>query len=184
MEETIIALAKTAILVALNQPDDFNLTEARNNYPILDKEGAVFVTLRSKKTDELRGCIGSLTAYRPLYKDIIFNAQASALKDSRFPPLKKEELNSLTIEVSLLSQPKALIYKNSKDVEEKIKPLIHGITLRQGMHRATYLPSVWEELKEFGIFFDSLCQKAGLKKNCLDKHPEIFTYTATKYKEK
>jgi len=184
MEETIIALAKTAILVALNQPDDFNLTEARNNYPILNKEGAVFVTLRTKENDELRGCIGSLSAYRPLYKDIIFNAQASALKDPRFNPLKKEELNTIKIEVSLLSQPQPLSYKNSKDLETKIKPLIHGVTLRQGMNRATYLPSVWEELSDFNTFFGSLCQKAGLKKDCLDKHPELFTYTATKYKEK
>jgi hypothetical protein len=183
MEEAIIALAKTAILVALNQPDDFNLTQARKNHPLLNQNGAVFVTLRNKDTDKLRGCIGSLTAYRPLYKDIIFNAQASALKDPRFKPLTKEELNTFTIEVSLLSQPKMLLYKNTKDLQEKIKPLIHGVTLRQGIHQSTYLPSVWKELKTFNIFFDSLCHKAGLQENCLQNHPELFTYTTTKYKE-
>ena len=184
MEETIIALAKAAILVALNQPDDFNLTEARNNFPLLNEDAAVFVTLRTKPNDELRGCIGSLTAYRPLYKDVIFNAQASALKDPRFKPLKKEELKRISIEVSLLSAPKELGYKNKKDLEGKIKPLVHGLILRQGMNQATYLPSVWEEIPKFDEFFSSLCQKAGLKKDCLDKHPQLFTYQATKYKEK
>jgi len=184
MEETIIALAKAAILVALNQPDDFNLTEARNTFPLLNEDTAVFVTLRTKPNNELRGCIGSLTAYQPLYKDIIFNAQASALKDPRFKPLKKEELQNINIEVSLLSAPKELIYKNREDLEKKIKPLIDGVTLREGMNRATYLPSVWEELVKFDEFFSSLCKKAGLKKDCLDNHPQLFTYQATKYKEK
>jgi len=183
MEETIIALAKAAILVALNQPNDFNLTQARSNFPLLNEEGAVFVTLRTKTDNKLRGCIGSLTAYRPLYKDIIFNAQASALKDPRFEPLKKEELSSIKIEVSLLSQPKELLYKNREDLKSKIEPLRDGVTLKQGVNRATYLPSVWEELPKFDDFFSSLCLKAGLKKNCLDMHPQLFTYQATKYKE-
>ncbi len=184
MEETIIALAKAAILVALNQPDDFNLTQARNNFPLLNEQGAVFVTLRTKPNDELRGCVGSLKAHRPLYKDIIFNAQASALRDPRFKPLEKEELNSIKIEVALLSEPKALHYKDKKDLETKIEPLVDGVVLRQGMNQATYLPSVWEELPKFDDFFSSLCLKAGLKKDCLEGHPELFTYTATKYKEK
>ena len=184
MEETIISLAKAAIFVVLNQPEDFNLTQVRNNFPALNEQGAVFVTLRTLPDYELRGCIGSLTAYRPLYKDIISNAQAAALKDPRFSPLTKEELNSINIEVSILSSPKPLLYKNRDDLKAKINPLIDGVTLRQGMNRATYLPSVWEELTKFDDFFSSLCQKAGLKKDCLNAHPQLFTYQAIKYKEK
>jgi len=184
MEETIIALAKTAILVALNEPTDFNLTSARQNFPRLNQQGAVFVTLRTIPNHKLRGCIGSLIAHRPLYKDIILNAQASALKDSRFKPLKKEELKDITIEVSLLSKPKPLEYKNREDLIKKIEPLRDGVTLTLGQHRATYLPSVWQELKDFDDFFGSLCLKAGLKKSCLNQHPKLESYQTTKYKEK
>ena len=184
MEETIIALAKTAILFALNQPTDFNLTLARQNFPRLNQQGAVFVTLRTTPTDELRGCIGSLMAHRPLYKDIILNAQASALEDTRFKPLRKEELKNITIEVSLLSKPKPINYKNREDLMKKIVPLRDGVTLTLGQHRATYLPSVWQELKGFDDFFSSLCLKAGLEKSCLNKHPSLESYKATKYSEK
>ncbi len=184
MEEIIIALAKASILVALNQPTDFNLTDARKNFPMLDEEGAVFVTLRTLPNHQLRGCIGSLEAYRPLYKDIISNAQSSALKDPRFLPLSIEELDHIEIEVSLLSKPKVLHYTNVEDLKSKIRPLTDGVILHLAPYRATYLPSVWEELPHFDDFFRSLCQKAGLRHNCLSQHPEIFTYQATMYKEK
>ncbi|MBU1668261.1 AmmeMemoRadiSam system protein A [bacterium] len=184
MEETIIALAKAAILVALNQAEDFNLTQARNNFPLLNEQGAVFVTLRTLPNYELRGCIGSLTAYRPLYKDIIFNAQAAAMKDPRFLPLKKEELPNIKLEVALLSEPKDVNYSSVADLQTKIRPFHDGVVLQLGKHRATYLPSVWEELPKFDAFFSSLCLKAGLTENCLDQHPTLSTYQATKYKEK
>ena len=184
MEETIIALAKAAILVALNQPEDFNLTQARNNFPQLNENGAVFVTLRTLPNYQLRGCIGSLTAYRPLYKEIIFNAQAAAMKDPRFSPLKQEELPTIKLEVSLLSEPKDVNYSSVADLQTKIKPLHDGVVLQLGKHRATYLPSVWEELPKFNDFFNALCLKAGLAENCLDQHPTLLTYQATKYKEK
>lgn len=184
MEETIIALAKAAILVALNQPEDFNLTQARNSFPQLNENGAVFVTLRTYPNNELRGCIGSLTAYRPLYEDIVFNAQAAAMQDPRFLPLKKEELPNIRLEVAVLSEPKELDYKDITDLKRKITPLKDGVVLKLDGHRATYLPSVWEELPTFDDFFSSLCLKAKLDGNCLEQHPTLSTYQTTKYKEK
>ncbi len=183
MRDILIALAKAAILVALGEPEDFNLTKALHDYPGLQKPGAVFVTLTQGKDERLRGCIGSLKAWRPLYKDVIFNAQAAALKDSRFPPLKKEELPTIKIEVSLLSNPSPLKYENSKDLKAKIVPGRDGIILRYKNHHATFLPQVWKQLPRFEDFFASLCQKAKLPENCLKLHPEIEVYRVTKYKE-
>ncbi|MEY4504075.1 MAG: hypothetical protein RL154_368, partial [Pseudomonadota bacterium] len=60
--------------------------------PIFAMSGAVFVTIRSKEDGALRGCIGSLIAYRSLFEDIINNAKSSAFNDPRFPPMIKEEL--------------------------------------------------------------------------------------------
>ncbi len=108
MNDVIIALAKAAILVALNQPEEFDLEHALKTYPSLEENGAVFVTINTEPNEQLRGCIGSLQAYRPLYKDIISNAQAAALRDPRFPPLTLEELQHIKIEVSILSKPQLL----------------------------------------------------------------------------
>ncbi len=91
MHDIVIALAKASILVALNQAEDFDLEQALKTYPFLQENGAAFVTINTKPDNQLRGCIGSLQAYRPLYKDIISNAQSAALHDPRFPPLTARE---------------------------------------------------------------------------------------------
>jgi len=184
MNDVVIALAKAAILVALNQPEDFDLENALKTYPDLEENGAVFVTINTEPNEQLRGCIGSLQAYRPLYKDIISNAQSAALRDSRFTPLTLEELKHISLEVSILSEPKVLEYSDLKDLKSKVVPFQDGIVLRHHGKHATYLPQVWEQLPAFDDFFSSLCLKANLANNCLSDHPEISTYQVIKYKEK
>jgi len=184
MNDVLISLAKAAILVALNQPDNFDLEKALKQYPELEDNAAVFVTINTEPNEQLRGCIGSLEAYRPLYKDIISNAQSAALRDSRFTPLTLKELNHIKIKVSILSEPKELKYSDVKDLESKLLPLKDGIVLRHNGKHATYLPHVWEQYPKFDDFFSNLCLKANLTKNCLSQHPEISTYTVKEYKEK
>lgn len=184
MNDIVISLAKAAILVALNQTEEFDLEHALKTYPVLNENGAVFVTINTEPNEQLRGCIGSLQAYRPLYKDIISNAQAAALRDPRFLPLAVEELKHIKIEVSILSEPKVLDYDDIEDLKSKIVPFQDGIVLKHNGKNATYLPQVWEQLPQFNDFFSSLCLKANLAKGCLSEHPEISTYTVEKYKEK
>ena len=184
MNDILIALAKASILTALHQPADLNLSEVLARYPKLEEKGASFVTLTKGNKERLRGCIGSLEAWRPLYKDIISNARAAALEDSRFTPLRKEELPQIKVEVSILTRPKEVDYTDREDLKKKIRPGTDGVILRHWFHRATYLPQVWEQLPDFDLFFLSLCEKAGLEKNCLDRHPTIQVYQVRKYKEK
>lgn len=184
MGEIVIQLAKAAIAVVLGMESQFDLGQALKKYPELERNGAAFVTLTKEPHDQLRGCIGSLSAYQPLYKDIIANAQSAALRDPRFKPLTPEELKEVKVEVSILSEPKPLPYRDTEDLKAKIRPNIDGIVLSYDGYSATYLPQVWEQLPDFESFFATLCQKAGLPGNCLEKHPDIKTYQAIKYKEK
>lgn len=184
MNDIIIALAKTAILVTLNQTEEFDLEHALQAYPVLQENGAAFVTINTEPNAQLRGCIGSLQAYRPLYKDIILNAQAAAMRDPRFSPLTVEELKHIKIEVSILSEPKVLTYADIEDLRKKVVPFQDGIVLKFNGRHATYLPQVWEQLPKFDDFFSSLCMKANLSDDCLSQHPEISTYTVQKYQEK
>lgn len=184
MNDIVIALAKASILVALHQPEDFDLESALKTYPVLEDNGAVFVTINTEPNEQLRGCIGSLQAYRPLYKDIISNAQSAALRDPRFMPLTLKELKDIKIEVSILSEPKILKYNDVKDLKSKVTPFQDGIVLKHNGKHATYLPQVWEQLPKFDDFFSSLCLKANLADNCLYEHPEISIYHVKKYKEK
>ncbi|HHH19336.1 MAG TPA: AmmeMemoRadiSam system protein A [Campylobacterales bacterium] len=158
---------------------DINRTQLLQENPELKKEGAVFVTLRQQ--GHLRGCIGSLVAHRSLLDDVVHNAKAAAFSDPRFQPLSSTELNTTDIEVSLLSSPEELEYKDREELKKKIRPNIDGVILQLGNHRATFLPQVWEEIPEFDLFFGHLCQKAGVRaEGCLERHPTIFTYQVEK----
>jgi len=183
LNDIVIALAKAAISAALNQPEDFDLKDALKAYPALKEKGAAFVTINTKSNEQLRGCIGSLHACRPLYEDIIHNAQNAALCDPRFLPLCVEELDQIKLEVSILSEPQTLNYSDIEDLKSKIVPFQDGIVLKLDGRQATYLPQVWEQLPNFDDFFSSLCLKANLGNNCLSQHPEISTYRVKKYKE-
>jgi len=179
-KDVILALAKEAVVSAVtNKPID---KEAwLKKYPWLAKKGAVFVTLN--KNHNLRGCIGSIVAHQSLIDDIIHNAKAAALSDPRFRPVTPEELKDLEIEVSYLTEPQLVEYKDIEDLKRKIKPRVDGVILNYKGYQATYLPSVWEQLPIFESFFASLCQKAGLPSNCLEYHPTIYKYQAIEIKD-
>ncbi len=185
MENTkhyLVEIARDAIREVLEGRKIIDKERLLKEHPQLGEKGAAFVTL--EKRQALRGCIGSLIAHRTLLDDLIENARSAAFHDPRFPPLSKEEFEdpNLTIEISLLSEPKPLAYSDVEDLKSKIVPERDGVILKLGSYQATYLPQVWEQLPRFEDFFVTLCQKAGLPGNCLQQHPEIFVYHAEKIK--
>jgi AmmeMemoRadiSam system protein A len=129
----------------------------------LRKPGVVFVTLTIN--GDLRGCVGALEAYQPLVNDVREHALAAALQDFRFPPVRPDELENIEIEISRLTTPQPLTYKNADDLLRKLRPGIDGVVLKDGMRRATFLPQVWEKLPSSEIFLDHLCQKMGAPAN-------------------
>ncbi len=149
--------------------------------PELAREQAAFVTLH--KHGQLRGCIGSILPRRPLIEDVIHNAKAAAFNDPRFMPLRADELDDVDIEVSVLSVPAPLPYADAADLRRKIRPGVDGVIIRLDGRQATFLPSVWEQLPDFDGFFSHLCRKAGLPGDCLNLHPDVFTYQAQKVPE-
>lgn len=129
----------------------------------LRDEGACFVSLHRR--GDLRGCIGSLEARRPLVNDVAENAFAAAFFDPRFPPLTQSELTELDIEISVLSAPLAMEATSEQDLLRQLQPGIDGLVLEERGHRATFLPVVWEALPDPGSFLAHLKHKAGLSEN-------------------
>ncbi|MGZ5209166.1 MAG: AmmeMemoRadiSam system protein A [Sulfuricurvum sp.] len=150
-------------------------------YPETGLKQATFVTLTLH--GQLRGCIGSLVAHRPLIDDLISNAQSAAFHDPRFRPLTAAEFEAIKIEVSLLSEPKLVTYANQAELKSLIHAGVDGVILRLGDYQATFLPQVWEELSDFESFFAHLGMKAGIGNDPLAYHPEIYTYQVEKIKE-
>ena len=132
-----------------------------SNYPKrLGQERATFVTLEHK--DNLRGCIGVLEAYRPLVVDVAANAHAAAFSDPRFAPLQANEREALSLHISILTPPEAIIFSSKEELLAQITPGTDGLLLTAPGHRGTFLPSVWEQLPTATRFLEHLVQKAGL----------------------
>ncbi|MFW2440000.1 MAG: AmmeMemoRadiSam system protein B [Arenicellales bacterium] len=125
-----------------------------------DCQGAAFVTL--KKNGQLRGCIGSLSAYRPLPEDIAENAFAAAFRDPRFTILTEDEMDEIEISISVLTTPEPMVFTSEQDLLSQLQPGVDGILLTEGGNRGTFLPSVWENLPEPASFLSQLKVKAGL----------------------
>ena len=155
---------------------DFYLKEI----PALKDNVATFVTIN--KRGSLRGCIGSLVAHRLFLTDLVQNAKSAAFQDPRFEPLSKDEYESgdLSIEISILTKPKPLKYKDIIDLKQKIDIPNDGVILSLNGKRATFLPQVWDQLPTFEIFFAHLCIKANLQQDCLKNHPTIEVYNVKK----
>lgn len=149
--------------------------------PWLDAPGAAFVTLT--QDGQLRGCIGSLVAHRPLRDDVAGNAQAAAFDDPRFMPLRAGELAHTRIEVSVLSQPTPMPFTSREDALAQLRPGIDGVVLGARGRRATFLPQVWDELPAPEQFIAHLFRKAGLPPSYWGDDVTISRYTVTAFVE-
>lgn len=146
----------------------------------LASERASFVTLNSTG-ERLRGCIGSLEAYRPLAEDVSQNAWAAAFRDPRFPPLQEEELDGLDIHVSVLSESQPLVFQSEQDLLGLVRPGVDGLILQEQSARGTFLPSVWESLPEPAQFLAHLKLKAGLPADYWSESVRMWRYTTQSF---
>jgi len=131
-----------------------------------------FVTLH--KNGALRGCIGNFVSEMPLYQLVAEMAEAAAFGDPRFPPVIREEMEDIDIEISVLSP-----LTPCRDVEE-ITVGVHGIYIISGFYRGVLLPQV---ATEYGwdreTFLDQTCIKAGMQPGCWKKSDtEILIFSA------
>jgi hypothetical protein len=180
-KQILLKLARRAIEAAVNgQPppplDPASLT------PNLLAEGASFVTLT--KNGALRGCIGALEPYQPLAADVREHAIAAALENYRFSPVRPDELDDIKIEISRLTLPVMLDYRDTEDLLNQLRPGVDGVILRDGWRRATFLPQVWEKIPDKAEFLSNLCYKMGAAPDTWRrKHLEVLTYQVEEFHE-
>lgn len=145
----------------------------------LRQAGATFVTL--KKAGQLRGCIGSLEATRPLAEDVAQNALGAAFRDPRFPALAADEWPRCQVEISLLSTPKPLRFADEDDLVAQIRPGEDGLILEAQGRRGTFLPQVWESIPHTRAFLAELIRKAGLPADTRLARCKLYRYRVAKF---
>lgn len=175
-EETILLdIARTAIEshVCNNDVCVVPREERRLNF----KRGC-FVTI--KQDGKLRGCIGNFQSELPLFKEVSEMAVASASNDPRFYPLKVQELDSISLQISVLS-PLIKI----EDISE-ISIGTHGIYLERSHYRGVLLPQVAVEHRwDRTTFLKQTCIKAGLPADAWqDNDADIYIFSAQIFGDK
>lgn len=136
--------------------------------------GASFVTL--KIDGRLRGCIGSLSAHRPLAEDVVINAYKAGFQDPRFRPLRPEDLGRLSIKIAVLSPARPMAFTSEADLEAQLVPGEDGLILSDGPHRGTFLPMIWDSLPTPRAFLEGLKVKAGLPKDHWSNQIKVLRY--------
>jgi AmmeMemoRadiSam system protein A len=171
--QSLLALARRAIVEAVS------LQKSAGDIPrigVFEEKRSVFVTLH--KGGRLRGCIGVVEAFEPLGESIPRCAANAALRDSRFSPVRVEELPEIEIELSLLSPFEPIRSEN-------IEIGKHGLLISQGSNRGLLLPQVAVEHKlGRDRFIQETCRKAGLNANAWQEpDTKIFGFTCEVFSE-
>ncbi len=172
----LLPLARAAIARKLGQSHP---TPAEA--PWLREQGACFITL--KHGGKLRGCIGTLRAHRALADDVTANAEAAAFRDPRFKPLTASEFETVEVELSLLSALEPLTFTGEDEALAQLRAGRDGVVFEYGHHSSTFLPQVWEELREPVEFMAHLKYKAGLPPDFWDAGVKLMRYTVSKWRE-
>ncbi len=172
----VLYLARETIRAELEfepLPDPAEIQALSDN---LKQANACFVSLHTN--GRLRGCIGSLQATEPLYRNVINNARGAAFQDPRFMPLQKQELENVTIEISVLTPPLPIAGPEEFEVGR------HGIILRKGRYRSVFLPQVAPEQGwDRETTLDHLALKAGLRADAWRKGASFDVFEAVVFGE-
>lgn len=155
-----------------------------------EKFGA-FVTLNKHgiEGNPLRGCIGYIEPKFTLYDVVHRVSISSATEDPRFPSVTLEEMDTIVIELSILTPPKLIEVTDPKEYLEKIVIGRDGLIAEVGVRRGLLLPQVpvdhdrnWS-VKEF---LKHTCQKAWLPANAWKdiKNTKIYSFQAILFEEK
>ncbi len=166
----LLKLARESISARL---EDRDLKYEKPTDPDLVQRCGAFVTLHTH--GQLRGCIGFIEGFAPLYETVFEMARKAAFNDFRFHPVTEEEFSEIDIEISVLSPLQKIT-----DIS-MIIPGRHGLVISKGNQKGLLLPQVAAEHKwDRETFLKHTCQKAGLPENAFfdaDAGIEIFTAT-------
>jgi AmmeMemoRadiSam system protein A len=172
-KKALLNIVRSTIERKLTAGIDYsNARETIETSPALKEKSGVFVTL--KKKGQLRGCIGYIQAFMPLEQAVAKMALAAAFDDPRFPPLKRNELKEISVEISILSPLKRISKLDEIEVGK------HGLYIMRGYSSGLLLPQVateydWDRL----TFLEQTCCKAGLPCDAWkDEDSAVFVFSA------
>ncbi len=156
----LLQAARRAIEIGFNTGRPAQVITNTALPPLLAGHAAAFVTLC--RNGQLRGCVGSPVAWRPLIEDVVQHAFNAAFRDPRFPPLALPEEDALDLSISVLTPPAPMAFSGEADLLAQLRPGLDGLMIDDAGRRALFLPTVWAEIPQPRTFLTQLKLKAGL----------------------
>ena len=176
-----------AVRIAREALEAFVLRRDKRGFEVprrFEVKSGAFVTLATHPDGELRGCIGYPQPFFPLIKSIEKGAEGAA-EDPRFPPLRPEEVDHITVEVSILTPPQLIEVKKPKELPKHVTVGVDGLSVAQGPYRGLLLPQVAMEYHwDASEFLSEACMKAGLLADAwLDPETRVYKFQAEVFGE-
>ncbi|SMF65812.1 hypothetical protein SAMN02745866_04231 [Alteromonadaceae bacterium Bs31] len=182
-QQTLLAQARASIVYGCKYKAYLAADKNLLKLAAFSQIAASFITLKTKSSMELRGCTGTLTATKSLLLDVIEHAYAAAFQDSRFAPVREDEIDDIHLAISVISPMELLPVSSERELLANLRPNMDGLLIEQAGHRATFLPSVWEQLRDKQSFLRQLKQKAGLSADYWSADLRAYRYTTCYFQE-
>jgi len=149
------------------------------------QKAGVFVTLNIYPDGMLRGCIGHPYPDSPLIDALIDSAISACSRDPRFPPVGREELDRISVEVTVLTPPEQIKVKKPSEYADNIEIGKHGLIVRKGWYQGLLLPQVATEYGwDAEEFLSQTCHKAGLPLMAwLDEDTQVLRFEGIVFSE-
>ena len=177
----LVNLARRAITTYLTEGEIIKIPENVN--PKMKQNMGVFVTLN--KENNLRGCIGYPEPVMPLINAVVDAAISASIRDPRFNPVTPEELDTIQVEVSVLTKPELIHVDDPIEYLDNIIIGEDGLIIENGPYRGLLLPQVaidWGWNKE--EFLSNTCTKAGLSPSCwMNDDVMIYKFSSEIFEE-
>ena len=151
---------------------------------VMSEVHGVFVTLNLHPSGDLRGCIGYPYPVLTL-ADAVDGAARAACHDPRFADLSPEELDTITVEVTVLTVPRRMVADGPADIPGRIVIGRDGLILECMGRRGLLLPQVpLEQGWDADEYLGHLSMKAGLPPSAWTwSGTELYTFEGKIYRE-
>lgn len=151
--------------------------------PFTSRAGA-FVTLNRHPSGELRGCIGIPEPSMQLAA-ALQEAATSATRDPRFSPLQPDELDTVTVEVTVMTPPEKIEVDDPESYPASIEVGRDGLIAERRGRRGLLLPQVpVQQGWDARTFVSQTCWKAGLSPDAwLDSDTTLYCFQGEVFRE-
>lgn len=133
--DAYVQLAKNTIELYIREGRLYQPTPEELTEEMRTAQAGAFVSIH--EDGELRGCIGTIAPTREtLAEEIIHNAVSASTRDPRFPTIRPQELEHLSISVDVLGEAEAIHSLDELDVKR------YGVIVEKGYRRGLLLPDL------------------------------------------